>query len=47
MSAGFIHLSDIHFGQENGGTVRIHNDVKERLIEDVALVVQGFQNWPS
>ena len=43
MSAGFIHLSDIHFGQENGGTVWIHNDVKERLIEDVALVVQGFQ----
>jgi predicted phosphodiesterase len=31
----FVHLSDIHFGQEKGGTVVIHDDVKERLIEDV------------
>lgn len=40
MSIAFVHLSDIHFGQEKGGTVIIHDDVKERLIEDVARVVK-------
>ena len=35
----FLHLSDIHFGQERGGTLFVHNDVKERLIEDVSKVV--------
>lgn len=39
MPAAFIHLSDIHFGQERGSRVIIHDDVKERLIEDVAKVV--------
>ena len=39
MSIGFVHLSDIHFGQESGGTVLIHDDVKEQLIEDVRCVV--------
>ena len=35
MRAVFVHLSDIHFGQEkDGGTVAINNDAKERLIED-------------
>lgn len=37
----FLHLSDIHFGQEKGGKVHIHNDVKERLIDDVRDVVSN------
>ncbi|MBW8832476.1 MAG: metallophosphoesterase [Burkholderiales bacterium] len=36
MSIAFVHLSDIHFGQEKDGSLYIHDDVKERLIEDVA-----------
>ena len=43
MSIGFVHLSDIHFGQESGGSIWIHNDVKERLIEDVGLAVKGLE----
>lgn len=35
MSLIFVHLSDIHFGQEKGGLVHVHNDVKEELISDV------------
>ena len=34
MELTYIHLSDIHFGQESGGRLRIHNDVKERLLVD-------------
>ena len=44
MSIGFVHLSDIHFGQEKGGTIRIHNDVKDRLIDDVKLVAQTLES---
>lgn len=44
MSAAFIHLSDIHFGQEKGGRVFTHADVRERLIDDVALIVQDLTN---
>ena len=43
MSIGFVHLSDIHFGQEKGGQVWIHNDVKESLIEDIGLAVRGLE----
>ena len=42
MSIAFIHLSDIHFGQERGGTMVAHNDAKLRLIEDVAAMVEGL-----
>ena len=35
MPAVFIHLSDIHFGQEkDGGLVFINDDAKERLLDD-------------
>lgn len=35
MPAVFVHLSDIHFGQEkNGGQVVVDADAKERLIDD-------------
>ena len=37
VAAVFIHLSDIHFGQEkNGGLVTINDDAKERLLQDAA-----------
>ena len=39
MPAIFVHLSDIHFGQERDDTVHIHNDVKEQLITDAAEVI--------
>ena len=45
MPAIFVHLSDIHFGQERDERVHIHNDVKEQLIADAgcldSLVVSG------
>ena len=43
MSIGFMHLSDIHFGQEKGGQIWIHEDVKESLIEDVGLAVRDLE----
>ena len=43
MSIGFVHLSDIHFGQESGGQLRIHDDVKESLVEDVGEVVKHLE----
>jgi hypothetical protein len=40
MPVAFLHLSDIHFGQEKGGRVVTHEDVRERLIDDVAMLVR-------
>jgi len=35
LKAIFVHLSDIHFGQEkNGGDVVVNDDAKQRLIDD-------------
>lgn len=34
MSLTYVHLSDIHFGQEKGGDIFIHDDVKEQLLAD-------------
>lgn len=42
MPATFIHLSDIHFGQERDDSVHIHNDVKEELIADASKVIKGL-----
>jgi predicted phosphodiesterase len=42
MSAIFIHLSDIHFGQERDHRVHIHADVKEQLLSDAGEVVRGL-----
>lgn len=40
MKAIFVHLSDIHFGQEkNGGDVVVNNDAKLRLIDDARAEV--------
>ncbi len=39
MSAVFVHVSDIHFGQERDHRLHTHNDVKQQLIEDARDVV--------
>jgi len=39
MSAVFVHVSDIHFGQERDHRLHTHNDVKQQLIEDAREVV--------
>ncbi len=39
MSHIFVHLSDIHFGQEKGGNIYPNDDAKEALLEDVHDVV--------
>jgi hypothetical protein len=40
MPVTFVHLSDIHFGQEKGSKIIVHDDVKARLIEDAADLVK-------
>lgn len=42
MPAVFVHVSDIHFGQERDHSVHIHDDVKAQLIEDAADVVSSL-----
>ncbi len=44
MGVGFVHLSDIHFGQEKGGKIRIHDDIKDRLIDDVKIVAESLES---
>jgi 3',5'-cyclic AMP phosphodiesterase CpdA len=44
MPVAFLHLSDIHFGQEKGGRVVTHEDVRERLIDDVAVLLWKLPN---
>lgn len=39
MAAIFVHLSDIHFGQERDDIVHIHDDVKQQLIADATEVI--------
>lgn len=39
MPAVFVHVSDIHFGQEKDDRVHIHADVKQQLIADAQHVV--------
>lgn len=40
MAAVFIHLSDIHFGQEkDGGLLFINDDAKKRLLDDAAAEI--------
>lgn len=42
MSAVFVHVSDIHFGQEKDDSVHIHADVKQQLIADAQEVVSSI-----
>ncbi|EPL1955808.1 metallophosphoesterase [Citrobacter freundii] len=39
MPAIFVHLSDIHFGQERDDRIHIHGDVKQQLIVDAKEIV--------
>ena len=40
----YIHLSDIHFGQERGGALVVNNDVKEQLLQDVRKFIFTVPN---
>ena len=40
MKHSFVHLSDIHFGQEKNGSVVVHDDVRKALISDVAALAK-------
>ena len=42
MSLIYVHLSDIHFGQEKGGQKFINDDAKNRLIDDVQQLVASL-----
>jgi len=42
MPAVFVHVSDIHFGQEKDDRVHIHADVKQQLIADAQEVVSNL-----
>jgi len=39
VSIAFVHLSDIHFGQEKGGQLIVNNDAKTQLLADLPTVV--------
>ena len=39
-----MHLSDIHFGQEKGGRLVIHDDVRERLVDDAKEFFEARKN---
>lgn len=41
MRIAFVHLSDIHFGQEKDGQAIVNDDVKVRLIEDCRAVLKA------
>ena len=42
MPAIFVHVSDIHFGQERDHSLHIHEEIKAQLITDAAEVVAGL-----
>lgn len=45
VTAVFVHLSDIHFGQERTlGRRAVNNDARRQLIEDAAMVVAQTHN---
>src|SRR4051812_16605556 len=43
MAAIYIHLSDIHFGQEKGGDIVVNDDVKRQLLLDARKFVAGLE----
>jgi hypothetical protein len=40
----FVHLSDIHFGQEKNGNLIFHEDVRDRLIDNCAEIRSELGN---
>jgi GTPase-associated adaptor domain/Calcineurin-like phosphoesterase len=47
MAAIFVHVSDIHFGQERDHVVHIHDDVKNELVTDAMGVIAGLASRPA
>lgn len=47
MGAIFVHVSDIHFGQERDHVVHIHDDVKRELVADAASVIAALSSGPA
>jgi hypothetical protein len=45
MPLRFIHLSDIHFGQERGELVYIHEDVRDQVLDDAQIVRDYSTIW--
>lgn len=43
MSLIFVHVSDIHFGQEKDDRLHIHNDVKQQLVLDAKDVISKIE----
>lgn len=44
----FVHISDIHFGQEKrSGEIVVNNDIKERLIADAAQELRRLNKLPA
>lgn len=41
MSHRFVHLSDLHFGQEKHGTLPKHETVRKALLKDVKQLVEN------
>jgi predicted MPP superfamily phosphohydrolase len=44
MALVYVHLSDIHFGQEKGGRIVTNNDVKAQLLRDARDTIQLTRN---
>lgn len=40
MACRFLHLSDIHFGQENNGTLVKHEHIRDALIKDAEILAK-------
>lgn len=47
MPITYVHLSDIHFGQERGADLIINNDAKQRLIDDAQEQVHRCVGGPA
>jgi hypothetical protein len=43
----FVHISDIHFGQERDGSLVKHDFVRDALLDDVRKICeQRGRQWP-
>ncbi len=43
MPFAYVHVSDIHFGQDRGGSeLYVYEDVKTRLVEDARIVMEAI-----
>ena len=44
MPAVFVHVSDIHFGQEKRSEYIVQDDVRDCLIKDAARLAKKYSN---